>query len=298
MATVGTKQVIQMTKGGVEAMNNALGLYNKVLDQIIPWKTFEDTVKELDRYSSEYSSESAQLVSEIKSLMNNAHDSYHGATQYIYEWCSSTIQFLGNYRQLFDKRPSNAYEQLKAILIQVLDNGTKKMDAAQTKLLQSSASFNNAAGKLTTLHSRFTNEFDSKSSYYQGKVNQIRTEAYAGAAAGVIGGPLGLIIAYAIAASTVEGKLIPELNQKLNEVKNFFDHLKSKIDRSNVDIDATKSKLQGEVKNIGALKIQNEETKTLIPLDDLDALRDNVLGSVNALIAQCNEYQKRHGRKN
>lgn len=294
----GTKQAIQMTKGGIEAMNNALGLYNKVLDQIIPWKAFQDTVRELDRYSSDYTAESARLVHEIKILMNDAHDSYNGATQCIYEWCTLAKQFLGNYRQLFEKRPSNAYDQMKALLIQVLDNGTVKMSAGQTKLQQSSMNFNNASGKLTTLHSRFTNEFDSKSSYYAGKVAQIRKEAYAGAAAGVVGGPLGLLIAYAVAAGTVEGKLIPELNQKLNEIKNFFDHLKSLIAQSNTDIDATKNKLQAEVKNIGVMKTQNEETKTLIPLDELDVLRDNILGSVNNLIAQCDEYQKRHGRKN
>jgi len=46
------------------------------------------------------------------------------------------------------------------------------------------------------------------------------------------------------------------------------------------------------------MKTKTEETKTLIPLDDLDALRDNILDDVNTLIAQCNEYQKRHGRKN
>ena len=42
------------------------------------------------------------------------------------------------------------------------------------------------------------------------------------AAAGVVAGPFGLIISYSIAAGVVEGKLIPELKNKLKSVQNFL----------------------------------------------------------------------------
>ncbi len=89
------------------------------------------------------------------------------------------------------------------------------------------------AGKLTKFQQRFretagvdsqlTNDF-SESSYFQSQVDKIRKEAYAGAAAGVVAGPFGLIISYSIAAGVVEGKLIPELKNKLKSVQNFFYH--------------------------------------------------------------------------
>lgn len=152
-------------------------------------------------------------------------------------------QLLDRYRQLlFDQRSDDTFKQQRAILVKILELGESKMATGQEKVQQSSGHFNNASGKLRTLHSRFTNEFDSKSTYYQGQVNKIRTEAwvfcgliretdkfffnllliclfelysYAGAAAGAWGGPLGLLIFYSIAAGIVEGQKIPELNEKL-----------------------------------------------------------------------------------
>ncbi|ENO4813871.1 TPA: hemolysin HlyE, partial [Shigella sonnei] len=97
----------------------------------------------------------------------------------------------------------------------VLDDGITKLNEAQKSLLVSSQSFNNASGKLLALDSQLTNDFSEKSSYFQSQVDKIRKEAYAGAAAGVVAGPFGLIISYSIAAGVVEGKLIPELKNKL-----------------------------------------------------------------------------------
>lgn len=293
-----TKEVMEITKEGVDTINKALELYNKVLDKIVPWETYDKTVKELDRFRDDYSNESATLVGEVKTLIKNAQDDYFAATQEIYEWCGLTTKLLNIYLQLFAKKTSKTYEAQRALLIKVLDDGVTKMAKGQAKLLQSSSNFNNVAGKLTALHSRFTNEFDSKSSYVAGKVAKIRTEAYLGAISGIVGGPFGLIISYSIAAGVVEGKLIPELMAKLKEVENFFNTLKATIDKTNTDIDSTKEKLHQEVKNIGVLKTQTEETKTLIGQDELDALKDFILDSVNALIAQCAEYQKRHGKTN
>lgn len=294
----GTKEVIKITKEGINTINNALGLYNKVLDQIVPWQKFDETVKELDRYRDDYSNESAELVGKIKTLIKNAQDCYFSATQSIYEWCGLTTKLLAIYLDLFNKRTSKTYEAQRALLIKVLEDGIVKMSAGQDKILQCSAYFNNVSGDLTVLHSRFGNEFNSNSSYVLGKINRIREEAYAGAISGICGGPFGLIISYAIAAGVAEGQLIPELMSRLKEVQNFYDNLKAIIDKTNVDIDSTKRKLQEEVSNIGEMKTQTDSTKTLIPMDELDALRDSILDAVNTLIAQCNEYQKRHGKKN
>lgn len=295
---VAIKEVIEITKEGIETIDKALALYNKILDQIVPWKTYEDTVKELDRFREDYSNESAKLVGEVKTLMKDAQDNYFSATQSIYEWCGLTTKLLAIYLQLFEKKTSTTYEAQKQLLLKVLEDGISKMSAGQVKLQQSSMNFNNVAGKLTTLHSRLTNEFDTKSSYFEGKVDKMRKEAYGGAAAGFIFGPFGAIIAYSIAAGVVEGKFVPELAKKLAEVKSFFEDLQKLIGKTNVDIDSTKVKLQNEIKSIGDLKVQTQDTKYLIPMDHLDELRDTILKSVNSLIAQCKEYQKRHGQKN
>lgn len=51
-------------------------------------------------------------------------------------------------------------------LIQVLDDGITRMNEGQDKLDMSSSNFNNMIGKLSTLSSRFANELNTKSSYF------------------------------------------------------------------------------------------------------------------------------------
>ncbi|END06254.1 hemolysin E family protein, partial [Escherichia coli P0301867.8] len=98
--------------------------------------------------------------------------------------------------------------------------------------------------------------FQKKNSYFQSQVDKIRKEAYAG----VVAGPFGLIISYSIAAGVVEGKLIPELKNKLKSVQNFFTTLSNTVKQANKDIDAAKLKLTTEIAAIGEIKTETETT--------------------------------------
>ena len=111
--------------------------------------------------------------------------------------------------------------------------------------------------------------FQKKNSYFQSQVDKIRKEAYAGAAAGVVAGPFGLIISYSIAAGVVEGKLIPELKNKLKSVQNFFTTLSNTVKQANKDIDAAKLKLTTEIAAIGEIKTETETTRFYVDYDDL-----------------------------
>lgn len=56
-------------------------------------------------------------------------------------------------------------------------------------------------------------------------------------------------------------------------------------------------KIVKEIHHIGELKVQTDETRTFIGLDDVAELRETVTLSVNALIMKCDEYRKRHIQK-
>lgn len=180
-------------------------------------------------------------------------------------------------------------------LIKVLDDGITKLNEAQKSLLVSSQSFNNASGKLLALDSQLTNDFSEKSSYFQSQVDKIRKEAYAGAAADVVAGPFGLIISYSIAAGVVEGKLIPELKNKLKSVQSFFTTLSNTVKQANKDIDAAKLKLTTEIAAIGEIKTETETTRFYVDYDDL--MLSLLKEAAKKMINTCNEYQKRHGKK-
>ncbi|KAJ6646941.1 Hemolysin E [Pseudolycoriella hygida] len=275
------KEVIEITKEGIETIYKVLDLFDKVLDQIVPWETYEQTLKELDRFRSDYSNESAQLVGEVKALIKNADDNYFSATQFMYEWCSLTKRLLQIYLDLFGKRTSNTYAAQRGILVKVLDDGLTKMSAGQAELEQCSINFNNVAGKLTTLNTTLAHDFDSKSSYFQRQVDKISKRAYLGEGTDFVPGPFGV-------TEIVQDKLIPELQAKMQEVKGFFEKLQGTIEQTNVDIDSIKGKLKDKVKSIGVLKVQTEEAEQIIPLDYLDELRDTISETVNNLIKECN----------
>lgn len=178
-------------KAGIERSSEALALYDRVLDQVVPWKEFNATLVELDNYRKDYSIESATLIGEIKTLMMDGIDAYVAASQSVYEWAGLVIPLLKAYLKLFDcHNPKNAEGQ-KTILLKVLDQGLIKMLAAQEHLGRSSGSFNQATGRLTTLHSRFEYEFQENSDFVQNKITQIRIGAYAGGALFGIPGLVG-----------------------------------------------------------------------------------------------------------
>ncbi|ELW1293274.1 hemolysin HlyE [Salmonella enterica] len=290
MTGIFAEQTVEVVKSAIETADGALDLYNKYLDQVIPWKTFDETIKELSRFKQEYSQAASVLVGDIKVLLMDSQDKYFEATQTVYEWCGVVTQLLSAYILLFDEYNEKKASAQKDILIRILDDGVNKLNEAQKSLLASSQSFNNASGKLLALDSQLTNDFSEKSSYFQSQVDRIRKEAYAGAAAGI-----GLIISYSIAAGVIEGKLIPELNNRLKAVQNFFTSLSATVKQANKDIDAAKLKLATEIAAIGEIKTETETTRFYVDYDDL--MLSLLKGAAKKMINTCNEYQQRHGKK-
>lgn len=50
MTGIFAEQTVEVVKSAIETADGALDLYNKYLDQVIPWKTFDETIKELSRF--------------------------------------------------------------------------------------------------------------------------------------------------------------------------------------------------------------------------------------------------------
>lgn len=200
------------------------------------------------------------------------------------------IPLLKAYIKLF-----NTYNEVNAgaqrsMLLQVLDSGMKKLGDSQEELKKSSRSFNNVAGKLVELNTRFEFEFNEKSEFVQTKITQVRIGAYTG---GALFGIPGVTIAYFVA----EGKLIPELMKKLESIQKFYDTLRDKADKAGEQIEDTKKILQREVHEIGEIKTKTGSTKSFVELDYIKDLKDEVIASANELIDGCKEYRKRHINK-
>ncbi|MCC2615188.1 hemolysin E [Aestuariibacter halophilus] len=276
------------------AADKAIDLYNKGLDQLIPWKTFEETVNNLAEYQDHYSKAAGAMVGKVKSLLMDSEDAYFKSTQSIYEWSSMAASLLSAYLELFEQFDAEKAAAQKHILLKVLGEGITKMGVAQDALQTASQHFNAAAGELITLNTQLSNDFDAKSSYFQAQVDKIRKEAYGGAAAGAIAGPFGLIISYSIAAGVVEGKLIPELQKQLKSVQGFFTDITALVKTADQQISDAKSKLKEEVQVIGDMKASTETTQFFVEYDDL--MLKQLKGAASKLIQQCQDYMHRHGK--
>lgn len=212
-------------------------------------------------------------------------NAYFRSTKRVYEWSVLAENLLTLYINLFDKPDEMKSKEQKSLLLEVLDEGVKKMIAAQRQLDKSSRSFNRAAGKLTSLNQRLAAEFDSKSNYYAEKAADLRLKGYGGAA---VFGIIGLGIAYFV----LEKNVIRELNEKLEMIKKFYDEMHEKVSKAFIDIEKTKDELKYEIREIGDIKIQTEETRTYVIIDK--DLQSFAINSAKNLIDKCHEFRKRH----
>lgn len=293
--TITPEQAVDLIDKSIDAADKALDLFNKAIDQIIPWSSFEETLAQLDKFRSDYSKEAATLVGEIQTLLLDAQNHYKKAVTSVYGWCDVAIDLIALYEDSL-YNPETADMQ-KEILLLVLGEGQTLIGEGLQSLNKCSLSFNGASGKLTELDTRLRFDFDEKSEYFEAQVAKIRKEAYAGAAAGAVAGPFGLIIAYAIAAGVVEGKLIPELKNKFVSIEGFFRDMRSMIVGTQDNIAKTKNQLEEEMFVLTDLRSEITKTKTIIEVDKYGKLKDKILARTEALSAKCAEYIARHSRK-
>lgn len=265
--------------------DEVLGMYIEVLDRAVPWKAFEQTLAELDKYKSVYSEQSVSLIDDIKLLMKNAIDAYYKASELIFRWCDTATPLLAAYVELFKDHTVEKAHTQKDLLVEILKKGITEMEAAQDEISQSSVSFNSATGSLTELNSRFHVEFDEINSNFESKINWTQ-----------FGSILFSLFGININGNVFDIKL-SLLKAKFEEIQSFYNHLKLQVEQAFHDVDETKIKLSNDILKIGDLKTKTEETKTFVDLDDIPDLRDELIESGQSLLNKCNEYRRKHVEK-
>lgn len=294
-ATVKARIVLKTIKESIKTADEALTLYDKLMDRLIPWKEFNEILAELNKFRKDYSVESALLISEIKTFMMDGMDAYFSASQDVYEWASVVIPKLNLYIKLFNNYDKRRAEAQKRILIEILGGGIAKMTDAQTQLRTSFESFNSAFGKLSILRGRFETEFDEKSEFVDSKLSLIRTFTGIGKTAGPFFGIFGIPISFA--SGKIEEEFVPLFLKKMESIKKFYDKLQEKVQQSFDNIHKTKTTLSTEIAHIGDLKIKTQQTETFVNLDDEPEIRDVAIEYAQALIEKCEAYRKRHVHK-
>lgn len=290
--------VVDIADQGVRAAKASLSLYSTLISSVIPWNEFKEAIDSLIASQNQYSSEAGIQVAQIQTLLQSSHANYDSSLQSVYAWCKKSAPMLGDFMKIFEHtRDSQKAEIQKNLLTTILKDGETAMDTAIKQLEQSKRSFNEASGALVTLKTTLDNDFSKGSSNYNSKKDDLRTKAYAGAAAGAAFGPIGLAIAYAIAAGKVEGEMIPAMEREFAETKRRFERLQDIVVAAQNTITEAKVSISQEIRALGTISSQIETTKTFVETWALvpELLFDPLKKSTSELINMCNEYTRSHG---
>lgn len=240
------------------------------------------------------STERSILVLGVSTQYTNIHNNnYFVASQNFRAGIAAS--HLSIYIKLFNNYDRRRAEAQKQLLIDVLEKGVSKMSAAQSRLVISSKKFNLAFGKLSTLRTRFENEFTEKSEFFDSKLSLIRNFNDIANTVGAIYGIFGIPISYA--TRKIEKEFVRLLLEKMESIKKFYDKLQEKVQQAFDNIRKTKSILSTEIDQIGELKVKTQQTETFVSMDNAPEIRDIVIEYATALIDKCEEYRQRHINK-
>lgn len=251
----------------------------------------KETLSKLDKPApaADYSHKSADFLGRIKTHLMNSKDAYDSATQSIYEWCGLSKSLLATYIKLSNDGNASKQTAQNTMLVKVLENGMKQMERAQEKLDVCAANLNATSETLTALGTQMYNDYDENSEYFRRKMEHILRES--SDAAAQISGPSG---ATGIASTVIEEKLIDELRERLNSIREFHQNSKVTADQAFIDIKQAKEKLNEKIQMISERKARIGETKSYTPTDNMAEFRKGLIESAERLITNCNEFRNKN----
>lgn len=247
----------------IDAATEALRIYDKLVERDIPWKELKESLVELEKYRKDFSSENALFIGEIKTYMMDGIDAHFQASQYIYEWLSLVVSHLKLYIALFNGHDARKAVTQKRLLIDMLDSGLTQVRAAQSKLGNSSSSFNSAGERLIEL----------RSEDWQKKEKLVSTLKWS------------------------NEKYVHSVLGEMSVITNFFDKLDKNIKKATQNMVDAKKELREKIQSISDLIEQTQEALPFVSLAERLDLRDMIIQSAQNLIEKCEEYQVRHTEK-
>ena len=124
-------EVVDTVKNGVKAANEVLDLYNKSVNQLIPWDTYKQAMESLRQNRKQYSDAAAEIVGKVQTLLLNSSDEYDSSLEEVNKWCKMAVPVLGQYMTLFEMTSDpKIAEAQKILLLKVLNDGSTHMDNA------------------------------------------------------------------------------------------------------------------------------------------------------------------------
>lgn len=291
-------------------------LYDESLDTSIKWEELRTALDAVNLESEYHSKEALAVVTTFRDQIREAVHQYFLATQSILEWTTFATRVLRVYVNLLTHHD---YTE-KVLALGVLDEGIKKMNSSLENLNNASQAFDMARDQVQQIISDVNVLSSNKSSNIERQIVVERVAGYASfglasvpvgvaaAAAAVVAClPCATIVAASagiaavfgtvagmlgIAVTVEELYLIPDLEEKLQVMKEYYGSFDGTITYTRDRLNTTTTAIREEIKTVADLKGETKATKFIV-LSVTN--RHAIIAATEALITQCKMYHKRHG---
>lgn len=262
----------------IDAVGEAMDLYNHAVDEAVPWAKLKELNTKLDQSGSEFSKQCADHVGNIRTKFLNTFDAYDSATQSIYELSKYLSSTLSKYIQLFKSTNPAVVTVQKNLLSSALDNNVKHLSKAQKDMAATVAALNSVAEEYKALLDQLKIDYNDNSSFFKNRLNKIIQEKSG----------FGAIFR----KKKIQAEAIAELKAKIKPIEAFYTDASGTVQQAIASFGQTPSKLDENLQAIGQHKSELGHSNT----DDAKESSDAIIHAAQALIAKCKEYLQRHAK--
>lgn len=285
-------------------------IYNRDIDQSIPWKRLLSDLSSINLKYEYHSSTAMNLLKKIRDEVTAGVNNYYESSSKMYEWAAYASSSLNIYLQILDSTQYNGTD----FIVNVLDDGIAKINASIPLLEQVSRNFRTASNDLESMSQEFASTKIQKTDEYQNKQSQIRLHGYVGGGTAVLvlSGmasvlaiafcpPCAPIVAAAAAAATatvgfgstaaaVELKNIADIDKLIETLHDQYNKLSVAVKNTSNSMDKAIEGIRSEINRLGYLRSSIKQTDQYIAMSFLPAIRI----SVQNLIKKCDDYMIAH----
>lgn len=291
----------------MDKMESTFQHYNRDLDHTIPWKTLKSSLSSINLQYDFHSPNATDFLKTIREKVSSGSHQYFQSASIMYEWATFASTALTIYLEIIDSDNYNGTD----LIIDVLDQGIKKMNETIPLLEGVYGEFSDASNNLELLSQEFNVTKLHMDGEYLNKELKIRVRGYLGgvASSAVVGlmssvltdvfcptcdeeikalvglgaAALGTLTSTAV----IEAKFIQDVENLIEDIQEYYDSTSKAMENVSENIDKTIVEIKSEINRLHALKANAELTNNLI-------MRDFVViaikSSVKKLIDVCNEY--------
>ena len=264
--------------------------YQNLVDLLLSCSVGDFAVNETLRKLDKFSVRIEKVSSDINGLVEDTMDKSADLIQSNHEWCAVAVNLFPLYLQQLQNASKDEAMKQHRIVIPVLENGFKKITAAQKRLEEIWSSFSEASGRNITLSFQINGEFNEYRDHYVYKLNQHLQSDEAGSIRCMFWICSDTSLTYHIRS------MLDEIAKKMEKVRKDLD---TEFKNSDPKINETRAKLKREVVAISDVKSQAQITldtiKDIIEVGAHDSVIINEIKiSAEKLIKECQNYKARH----